>query len=272
LRSSSTRLRLGGALTATAVSIVFGLAGTAVAGERSQGDEHRHAASVSSDSTVLTEDTDTNDGGTADGVVDTGDNAHPSGNDRSVEPGGSGDQGSATAEPDQDGHGPERDQGGLDQADGPGGTDLADQDGNNGCGNDDDFEDDNEGRCGRPVRTPVTPPVDVDDVDVVDTVDVTVVETIVEAEAIAPGAVLGTQLQASEASMVAAAVVPTQVLGVTIERSADVTTPAVLGAAATAPTLARTGLGVAPLLAGALALLAIGFALLGGARRRTTLS
>ena len=32
--------------------------------------------------------------------------------------------------------------------DGSGGVDKLDQDGNNGCGNDDDFEDDNEGWCG----------------------------------------------------------------------------------------------------------------------------
>jgi len=80
-------------------------------------------------------------------VADEGDDAHPSGRDRSVEPGRSGDQGRAAYEPDQDGHGPERDHGGLDQPGGPGGVDLDDQDGNNGCGNDDDFEDDNEGLC-----------------------------------------------------------------------------------------------------------------------------
>ncbi len=40
-----------------------------------------------------------------------------------------------------------------------GGLDVLDQDGNNGCGNDDDFEDDNEGWCGKPpIPAIVTPP------------------------------------------------------------------------------------------------------------------
>lgn len=75
------------------------------------------------------------------------DNRHPSGKDRHCEAGGSGTQGSAQSDPDDDGRGPDRSNGGLDQAGGPGGDDHADQDGNNGCGNDDDFEDDNEGLC-----------------------------------------------------------------------------------------------------------------------------
>ena len=95
-----------------------------------------------------TEDNDTNDGGTANNVADDGDNRHPSGKDRSVE-NGSGTQGRSTSDPDDDGRGPDRSNGGADKPDGPGGVDLADQDGNNGCGNDDDFEDDNEGWCGR---------------------------------------------------------------------------------------------------------------------------
>ncbi|HYP24319.1 MAG TPA: hypothetical protein VEV43_12160, partial [Actinomycetota bacterium] len=46
-------------------------------------------------------------------------------------------------------------------------VDKADQDGNNGCGNDDDFEDDNEGWCGRkpkPAKPEVKPagPCDAD--------------------------------------------------------------------------------------------------------------
>ena len=102
---------------------------------------------------VVTEDDDTNDGGTPNNVADDGDNQHPSGNDRSVENGGSGNQGAAASDPDDDGKGPDRTNGGLDKPDGPGGDDLADQDGNNGCGNDDDFEDDNEGWCGKPRDT-----------------------------------------------------------------------------------------------------------------------
>jgi hypothetical protein len=83
------------------------------------------------------------------------DNAHPSGNDKHVEAGQSGNQGRATSDPDDDTRGPERRNGGVDQPGGTGGVDLLDQDGNNGCGNDDDFEDDNEGRCQGP-RPPTT--------------------------------------------------------------------------------------------------------------------
>ena len=107
--------------------------------------------------TAYTEDNDTNDGGTKNNVADSGDNAHPSGKDRSVENGGSGNQGKAESNPD-DSKGPMRYEGkqGDDKPNGPGGTDLADQDGNNGCGNDDDFNDDNNGWCGRPKKS--TPP------------------------------------------------------------------------------------------------------------------
>ncbi len=97
---------------------------------------------------LVTEDDDDNDGGTPNNVVDDGDNRHPSGKDRSVEHGGSGNQGNSASDPDDDGNGPDRSNGGADKPGGPGGVDLADQDGNNGCGNDDDFEDDNEGNCG----------------------------------------------------------------------------------------------------------------------------
>jgi LPXTG-motif cell wall-anchored protein len=99
-------------------------------------------------STSYNEDNDTNDNGTANNVADDGDNAHPSGKDRSVENGKSGNQGNSESDPDDDGHGPDRSNGGPDKPNGTGGVDKADQDGNNGCGNDDDFEDDNEGWCG----------------------------------------------------------------------------------------------------------------------------
>ncbi|HET9443430.1 MAG TPA: hypothetical protein VFO65_08905, partial [Acidimicrobiales bacterium] len=98
--------------------------------------------------TALTEDTDANDGGTPDNVADAGDDQHPSGRDRSVEPGGSGNQGRSPSDPDAGGNG------GADKPGGPGGDDLADQDGNNGCGNDDDFEDDNNGNCRKRSPTP----------------------------------------------------------------------------------------------------------------------
>jgi hypothetical protein len=95
---------------------------------------------------------------------DEGDNAHPSGKDRSVENGGSGNQGKAESNPD-DSKGPQRYEGakGDDKSQGPGGTDTDDQDGNNGCGQDDDFDDDNNGWCGKPAAT-TTPDDDGDDV------------------------------------------------------------------------------------------------------------
>jgi hypothetical protein len=94
----------------------------------------------------ITEDTDSD--GVPNNISDEGDNLHPSGKDRSVEHGGSGDQGRSASTPDQNGRGPERDNGGTDKPNGPGGADIYDQDRNNGCGNDDDFDDDNEGWCG----------------------------------------------------------------------------------------------------------------------------
>lgn len=86
-------------------------------------------------------------------------NQHPSGKDRECESGGSGTQGGSDSEPDQDGKGPERDSNGTDKPGGPGGED-SDRDGNNGCGNDDDFNDDNEGRCGGPAPVPQPSPPD----------------------------------------------------------------------------------------------------------------
>ena len=114
----------------------------------------------SSTSTAYTEDNDTNDGGTPNNVADDGDNAHPSGKDRSVENGNSGNQGKSESNPD-DSKGPMRYEGALgdDKPNGPGGTDLADQDGNNGCGNDDDFDDDNNGWCGKPKKSEPAPSV-----------------------------------------------------------------------------------------------------------------
>lgn len=83
------------------------------------------------------------------GISDEGDNAHPSGKDRSVEKGYSYPQGNSQSDPDDNGKGPDRSNGGPDKPGGTGGVDKEDQDGNNGCGNDDDFEDDNEGWCGQ---------------------------------------------------------------------------------------------------------------------------
>src|SRR5688500_15797786 len=82
--------------------------------------------------------------------VNTTLNDHPSGKDRNTEPGGSGAQGKSTSDPDG------KTNGGPDKPGGSGGFD-ADKDGNNGCGNDDDFEDDNNGWCGR-AKANLNPP------------------------------------------------------------------------------------------------------------------
>jgi hypothetical protein len=119
--------------------------------DHGKGSDHDGDADANS-STTYTEDNDTNDGNTPNNVVDDGDNAHPSGKDRSVEHGNrdkNPNQGKSESNPD-DSKGPQRYEGGRgeDKPNGPGGADLADQDGNNGCGNDDDFDDDNNGHCG----------------------------------------------------------------------------------------------------------------------------
>jgi len=102
------------------------------------------------DESETTEKNDGDDDDATDPNADDDDNAHPSGKDRSVENGGSGNQGNSDSDPDDDGRGPDRSNGGADKPGGSGGVDASDQDGNNGCGNDDDFEDDNEGWCGKP--------------------------------------------------------------------------------------------------------------------------
>jgi hypothetical protein len=100
--------------------------------------------------------------------VGVDDNQHPSGKDRSAEPGGSGNQGKSESAPDDNvgpmrnecGASPARDPRGgcTDKPGGSGGMDLQDQDGNNGCGNDDDFDDDNNGHCGGKVKAQPVPP------------------------------------------------------------------------------------------------------------------
>ena len=97
------------------------------------------------DSDSSTNKNESNDGDARDATdpnADEGDNAHPSGKDRSRESGGSGNQGKSESDPDGN------ENGGPDKPGGSGGVDKDDQDGNNGCGNDDDFEDDNNGNCG----------------------------------------------------------------------------------------------------------------------------
>ena len=150
--------------TISAIGLVGALFAPA-AGATGKADAPGQEKKAEAAATTWTEDNDTNDGGTPNNVVDHGDNRHPSGKDRSVEHGKSGNQGKATSDPDNNGKGPERHSGGADKPNGKGGLDKADQDGNNGCGNDDDFEDDNEGWCGRkpksakptkPATTPTT--------------------------------------------------------------------------------------------------------------------
>ncbi|HUP87656.1 MAG TPA: hypothetical protein VM143_18530 [Acidimicrobiales bacterium] len=135
MRFSSTHRR-SAASAAALLALVFSFASPAFAGGGGKGDSKGSRATV-------TENTDTNDDGTPNNVADSGDDRHPSGKDRSVENGGSGNQGASTSDPDGASNG------GADKPDGAGGIDAADQDGNNGCGNDDDFEDDNNGWCGR---------------------------------------------------------------------------------------------------------------------------
>ena len=108
-----------------------------------------------------------------DATDDNDDNAHPSGKDRETHNGSTDDVqgGDRTSNPDNDGRGPERSScdgtsgdtvgGCADKPGGTGGVDQDDQDWNNGCGNDDDFEDDNEGWCGRrPAKPAKVSPVE----------------------------------------------------------------------------------------------------------------
>ncbi|HYH28241.1 MAG TPA: hypothetical protein VEA19_05650 [Actinomycetota bacterium] len=186
----------------------------------------------------VTEDDDSD--GVKNNIPDDGDNAHPSGKDRSVEHGGSRDQGSSKSEPDQDGKGPERDTKGTDKPGGTGGADIYDQDGNNGCGNDDDFDDDNEGHCrrnrGSVPGDPVLPTLPKQD------------PPALNPPSVIPPEVLGGTLRRPGA----------QVLGITISRE---------GAAARVEALAFTGGEVEALLAGALLLLITGATLLVLTRR-----
>jgi hypothetical protein len=238
IRSTSTRLRLGAAMASTAAALLFATAPPTFGGERGTSAEHRDGPGA------VTEANDSD--GVANDVVDAGDNRHPSGNDRSVEPGGSGDQGASASTPDQDGHGPERDVNGTDKPDGPGGLDVIDQDRNNGCGNDDDFEDDNEGWCGHQPApetpgNPVTPPP----------------------PPTTPTVVVAGQVQPAAA---AAAPVATQVLGLVLERPTPVSSAAPATSVAAAA-LARTGFAAVPLVALALALILVGDVLRRAARR-----
>lgn len=125
-----------------------------------------HDGDADSGPTATTEDDDGDGIGNAD---DTNESRHPSGKDKFLEQGGSGNQGRSESDPD-DNVGPMRreappcdnDPRGADtctdKPGGSGGHDTLDQDGNNGCGNDQDFDDDNNGWCGKPAVVVETPP------------------------------------------------------------------------------------------------------------------
>ncbi len=280
MRSSSTRLRAS-ALAASTIALLFALSGTAFAGDNGQGADHRSGNAGGPSRTApitATEDTDSaatdepGTGQTSNNVADEGDNQHPSGNDRSVENGGSGNQGASQSDPDGNANG------GPDKPGMVGGADLNDQDGNNGCGNDDDFEDDNNGNCGPKTRGTIPPPPDVDGT----------VKTCPEGQTLPAGGTapqdckipevklsngiivtpvvldsLGAQVETPAPDVLASTStdVPAQVLGVVIERPATGGT-AVLGATVTrsAP-LARTGFGMTAVVLVGLALLLAGFGL-----------
>ena len=132
----------------------------------STSDGSDHDGDAGNEDRAYTEADDGDADDATDPNVDEDDNAHPSGKDRSVENGGSGNQGKSESNPD-DSKGPMRYEGELgdDKPAGPGGTDLSDQDGNNGCGNDDDFDDDNNGHCGKPEPTPTPEPTVLPDIE-----------------------------------------------------------------------------------------------------------
>ena len=151
--------------------------------EQGKNDKEPDGDADSADGQTTEDNDDDNGDGTSSGSGDLPNNVpdekndHPSGKDKSVEQ-DKGNQGNSESNPDNDGHGPERNScpgSGwgecIDKPGGDGGEDTYDQDGNNGCGNDDDFEDDNEGRClGRKKNVPqtgTTPDTDTVIVDIV---------------------------------------------------------------------------------------------------------
>lgn len=174
--------------------------------------------------------------------ADDGDNRHPSGKDRSCEAGGSGSQGGSESEPDGDGRGPDRLDRGVDKPGEGGGLDTADQDGNNGCGNDDDFEDDNEGWCGAKPKPPQAGQAGAQ-----------IALGIEGAQVLGAGAESREAVSGRVGEAVLGAGIETAVLGVKLESEAEV-----LGAGAILP---RTGLAAASLGALGLDLLLLGVVL-----------
>lgn len=259
LNSTIWRAVIFGVAVTLGVTVMGGVASAAPSTERGKG----------SDQTItVTEDNDTNDN-TRNNVADDGDNAHPSGKDRSVEHGGSGNQGKASHDPDDDGHGPDRSNGGADHPGADGGVDLADQDGNNGCGNDDDFEDDNEGWCGKPTAKKLTVDQEPDVAVAFESAQVTSSPALVPvaangapvaiAEVVVPE-VLADSVARVDVARPAVAIrsVATEFLGVDVERSQADRPTEVLGVSYERGVLARTGIDHTVLILIAVALVAIG--------------
>ena len=148
--------------------------------------------------------------------------AHPGNHERQIENGGSGTQGKSSSNP--DGAGVDKPYAADGQAAGSQGDSYAvgdvnndDYDGNNGCGNDTDFADDNNGNCGGQKED--------DDVDVDDDDDVIVKNVVLEGGKTESAQVMGIQIERAPATLAATAPAA-QVLGVQMERAA----PAALAA------------------------------------------
>jgi hypothetical protein len=160
--------------------------------------------------------------------------AHPGRNERQLEKGGSGTQGKSQSNPDGGGvdkpYPADGQPAGSQQGDyGPDEVNADDFDGNNGCGNDTDFSDDNNGNCGGLKKGHDDEVVDdeVDEDDVVVDDDKAVVDDTQDT-----GAVLSANETATESAQVmgiqierapetlAATAPAAQVLGMQIERSA----------------------------------------------------
>jgi len=164
---------------------------------------------------------------------------HPSGKDRTEEPGNSGTQGKAASDPDDTANrGPDKPEqaGGFDD----------DKDGNNGCGNDDDFEDDNNGNCRGRVQGTTD---DTTTASTTTTQSTTTTTTPVTTDTAVQGVAFDREAE------------PAKVLGVTLVRDEPAAAPAALAA---------TGAPARELVAGAVVLIASGLALVAGARRRET--
>jgi hypothetical protein len=238
-----------GLMLAAVTMFVLGASASVLAHHSSGHTGGPPASSGAASGTEVTEDNDSDGVPNAPDPAGDTDNRHPSGKDKHEEAGGSGNQGNAASEPDGNGSGPERDMNGVDQPGGPGGADVLDQDGNNGCGNDDDFEDDNEGWCGKPHEqatppglVPSTPPTTETTPPTTQTTPPTTTETT------PPAAVLGVQVSGGGKAGGAG------VLGETVAAAGE----GAVGAVAAGGALAFTGFEAWPL-----ALLAVGLAIPG---------